>query len=333
MHTCAWERLYGCPVLLSGLASLVLSFHETSVIHHHHKVTLQRLQRLHFATPECVVYFLGGSLPATGILHLRMLSLLGMIARLGPDHILQKHGRHILLHQGRENVSHSWFTQIRTISMKYSLPDPLLVLQTPPSASRWSRLTRAKVTDWWQVHLRGEADLLSSLEYFKPSFMSLSSPHPIWLSAGSPFEVRKAVVTARMLSGRYKTDRLCRHWTTSNPNGLCRLPGCVDSPGDLLHILLHCPALSDARAKAICHWSAFMVPRPWLLPIVANYTLHCDDRLQLQFLLDPSCLPLVIASSQANPEVLNSCLYLARTWNFTIHLARERFVKLLNLKT
>ena len=34
------EKLYGTPVLLSGLPSLVLSDSELSVVHHHHKLTL-----------------------------------------------------------------------------------------------------------------------------------------------------------------------------------------------------------------------------------------------------------------------------------------------------
>ena len=86
------ERLYGCPVLLSGLAALVLSNQEISVLHHHHKTKLQQLQRLHQATPECVIMFLAGSLSLTGILHLRELGLLGMIARLGTANIFHQHG-------------------------------------------------------------------------------------------------------------------------------------------------------------------------------------------------------------------------------------------------
>ena len=74
------EGLYGCPVLLSGLSSLVLSNLEISAIHLPYKTDLQRLQRLHQATPECVVMFLAGSLPATALLHLRILGLLGMMS-------------------------------------------------------------------------------------------------------------------------------------------------------------------------------------------------------------------------------------------------------------
>ena len=86
------EHMYACPILMSGLSDLVLSTTEVASVHHYYKLHLQRLQRLHQATPECVVMFLAGSLPATGILDLRILGHLGMIARLGPGNILHQHG-------------------------------------------------------------------------------------------------------------------------------------------------------------------------------------------------------------------------------------------------
>ena len=325
------EKLYGTPVLLSGLPSLVLSDSELSVVHHHHKLTLQRLQRLHQATPECVVLFLAGSMPATGILHLRMLGLLGMIARLGPENILHKHGRHILLSASEKSPSKSWFLSMRLLSQKYGLPDPLLILQSPPTPSHWKSTCKSKVIDWYEQRLRAEADLLPSLLHFKPAFMSLSAPHPMWTSAGSPYEVSKAVITARMLSGRYRTDRLSRHWNHDNPEGLCRLPGCLDQQGDLHHILLHCPALLSSRMKMIKLWSDFMVSRPSLLPIITKYTLEAPE-LMLQFLLDPSCLPLVISTNITNPGTLQHCLYLSRTWCFSTHVTRSRLLHQLNLK-
>ena len=253
-----------------------------------------------------------------------------MISRLGPDNILNIHGRHVLLNVEKNNISWSWFASTRLLSQQYDLPDPLLVLQSPPTHCYWKRLTKLKILDWWQTKFRGEAEHLDSLEYFKPAFMSLSSPHPIWTTAGSPFEVTKATVSAKMLSGRYRTDRLMRHWSKSNPDGLCRLPGCSGELGTLQHILLSCPALSEARSKCISHWSAFLVPRPWLFPAVTQYTL-VDEHQHLQFLLDPSTLPLVITGSKDNSEIMPGCFYLARTWNFTIHLTRQKLMKLWNI--
>ena len=80
--------------------------------------------------------------------------------------------------------------------------------------------TKIKVLDdcWWTLHiifcnikveLRVKAATLTSAPYFKPLFMSLRQPHSLWSSCGSnPFECHKAVTAARMLSGRYLTDKL-----------------------------------------------------------------------------------------------------------------------------
>ena len=326
------EKLYGTPVLLSGLAALVLGDNETAVVHHHHKLNLQRLQRLCQATPECVVMFLAGSIPASGILHLRIFGLLGMIARLGPKNILHQHGRHILLSAtSNSKIDNSWFLSVRSLCQQYHLQDPLLVLQSPPSPEQWKKLCKSKVIDFWEQKLRAEADLLPSLLFFKANFMSLSNPHPIWLHARSPFEVGKAVVVARMLSGRYKTDRLARHWTHENPDGLCRLPGCLNQEGNLQHILLHCSALHETRAKMISFWGAFLVSKPELFPVIQHYTMR-EDHLLPQFLLDPSCLPLVISHSRIYPDTLQDCLFLSRTWCYAVHLARSKLQHAMNLR-
>ena len=141
------DKLHSTPVLISGLPALVLSDPELAVVQHHHKVTIERLQRLLPSTPECVVYFLGGSLPLSGILHLRMFSLLGMIARLGRDHILNKHGMEILLSSSPECTSKSWFLSLRPLAHKYDLPDPLLILQSPPSHYHWKSLCKSRVIE------------------------------------------------------------------------------------------------------------------------------------------------------------------------------------------
>ena len=85
--------------------------------------------------------------------------------------------------------------------------------------------------------------------------MSLATPHPIWTSAKNPYEIGKAVISARMLSGRYRTDYLSRHWSNRNPSGYCTLPGCVEQIGSLEHLLLYCPALADARCGVINLWA------------------------------------------------------------------------------
>ena len=120
-------------------------------------------------------------------------------------------------------------------------------------------------------------------------------------------------------------------WSTTNPSSFCQLPGCHEGLGTLQHILLEYPCLSNARVKSISHWTAFLVSRPWLFPIITKHTLG-DPKVNFQFLLDPSVLPAVISACQINPEVLRDCLYLARTWNFSMHLARQKIRKYFNIK-
>ena len=57
--------LYGTPVLMSGLASLVLSTKEVASIDKQLKRTVESLLKLPARTPAPVVYFISGTLPGT----------------------------------------------------------------------------------------------------------------------------------------------------------------------------------------------------------------------------------------------------------------------------
>ena len=112
------EKIYGAPVLLSGVAALVLKTPELAALNAHYRKSVRQLLRLPINT----------------------LGLLGMIGRLTLTNILNRIGRHALMTAAN---LHSWFIQVRHISAQYQLPDPLLVLQLPPSggspnSAEWS---------------------------------------------------------------------------------------------------------------------------------------------------------------------------------------------------
>ena len=69
------ERIYSLPVLLSGVPTLNLLESEVDTLSHHYKETVQGLLKLHLATPDPVVYFLGGCLPLRAHLHIRQITL------------------------------------------------------------------------------------------------------------------------------------------------------------------------------------------------------------------------------------------------------------------
>ena len=200
------ESLYALPVLLSGVAPLTLSKAEISVLHSHHKKSLLNLQKLPRNTPESVVMFLAGSLGATAHIHIRQLGLFGMITRL-PENIL--HSIALNKISSEPDSSSSWFVQIRHLCTQYCLPSPLSLLLDPPTKCAFKSLVKSSVTDFWKQKYEDEASPKPSLQFFKPKFMFLNKPHPLWLSSKSnPFETNKSRAVSKLLSGRYPTEAL-----------------------------------------------------------------------------------------------------------------------------
>ena len=326
------ERLFGVPVLLSGLGALVLSKTELASLDLHFKTSLESFQRLYKATPAAVVYFLAGSLPASALYHLRQLSLLGMISRLGPGNILHQYGMQVLA--SPTSYSQSWFLQVKEICQQYSLPDAHSLLSDPPSRYSFKRSARQKVIDFWNAKLRECADptnpaYLPSLSFFRVNFMSLSRPHPIWTSAGSsPYEVKKATVQARMLSGRYRTCWLRRHWS-GDQSGNCNIPGCINVPGTLQHLATgECPGLHNSLVRAVALWKSFLSDNPMLFSVVKHFSLG-DPTSFLSFLLDPTTQPLVISLTQIHGTIISEKLcYMTRTWLFYMHKERLKLLQL-----
>ena len=170
----------------------------------------------------------------------------------------------------------------------------------------------------------------TSLSFFKPSFMSLLTPHPLWTTSSSnPYEINKAVVQARMLSGRYITDQLSRHWT-SNKAGSCLVPGCsTQEVGSLVHLLLHCTALQDPRKKMIQLSLEVAKDTPVLGDLIQDVLYNPDNNQLMQLLLDCSVLPSVITLTQTyGQDLLQPLFYISRNWCYSIHRKRMNLLGL-----
>jgi hypothetical protein len=321
------ERIYATPVLMSGLAALVLSESEISTIDLHFKETCENLQKLLPKTPRSVVYFLGGCLPARAILHLRQLTIFGMVIHLADDP-LNIHARKVL--SEAKPSSRSWFWQVREICLMYNLKHPLQLLEDPPAQPAYKKLIKSHVIDYWEKLLRAEASPMLSLTNFCPKFMSLQRPHPIWTTVGSnPYEVTKAIQQARLLSGRYRTEALASHWS-NNPDGYCLAPDCSNILETVKHILLECPAYSENRKRLKTVWQS---SDDRVIDTLTSEALSGTDEYLLQFILDCSILPNVISSTQKHSSlILDKLFYLTRTWCFSIHRSRMKLLGRWNLQ-
>ena len=303
---------------------------EISSLDIHYKKTIESLQKLYPATPSPVVHFLGGSLPAPALLHLTQFSLLSMISRL-ENSIILKHGLNIL--SSNPPPPKSWFTQVNSLCAQYSLPPALSLLSQPLPKNPFKNKVKKAVFDFWEQKLRKDTSSLSSLKYFKSQFHSLSKPHLIWSSVGTnPYEVNKAVIQARMLSGRYRCEQLRRHW--SNNPGYCELEPCFTQSvgGSLEHMLLdcrHCPALGECRQSFISLCQQKLEHNSYLKNIFVKYLDNNSIENQAQFILDPSVLPDVIRLIQdKNNDAVNLIFYLTRTYCHSVHKTKMKLLGL-----
>ena len=317
------HQLYGTPKLFSGLATLVLSKAEIKIIDSHYQKTIQNLQRLHDKTPRCFVFLLAGCIPGEAVLHQRQLTLFMQICHLPLDP-LHTHARHVLM-CARPSYR-SWFQQIYQLCILYSLDHPLLLLDSPPTKLSFKFLIKQKIIAHWEDKLKDEASRLPSLHYFLASRCTLSYPHSIWRAAShhSSFENRKSSILARMMSGRFKSEYLTRHWS-SNKEGFCQAEMChrAGTRGDLEHLLVHCPGLATVRVKL---WEMFYdhsVQFPAFLDFLLKLEKSPPEYL-MQFLLDPEAFPEVIEMWELfGPLFMEHVYYLTRTYTYCVYREKQ----------
>ena len=316
------EKIFGSPVLFSGLASLILSKPEIDVIAHHVKETVQNLLKLYSNTPDVVTFFVSGTLPGEAILHTRQLTIFGMICRL-PNNILNTIAHKLFLAMGERDTS--WFGQIRSLCHQYALPHPLKLLEQKPEKDVFKSLIKAKVTDFWQMKLRARItdDNLTSLRFFKPEFMSLLRPHPMLSSAGHSYDTNKMVVQLRMLSGRYRVGSLLRHFSPSI-SGCCEL--CGLELEDIEHLLVpRCPALEERRRLLLDYMSSVLSKSETCSSILE--TMKARNQTQwVQFVLDCSAIPEVVKAAQQDDLVYPLIYKATRTWCYSLHRTRLKLL-------
>ena len=148
------EKIFGAPVLFSGAAALILSKSEIDIFAHHVKETVQNLLKLYPRTPDSFIFMMSGTLPGEAQLHFKQLTLFGMICRL-PGNILHTIARETLI--ASRDSDKSWFARIRDLCYTYGLPNPLILLDQPPTKDTFKQLLKTNVADFWQSKFREKA--------------------------------------------------------------------------------------------------------------------------------------------------------------------------------
>ena len=318
------ETIFSTPVLYSGMASLLMSKSEVDILSRHVKVTTENLLKLHPKTPEPVVFFLAGKLPGEALLHLKQLTLFGMICQLRGN-ILNNLAVKLLTNE--KQTSKNWFAEIRSHCFTYNLPHPLLLLRDPPSKERYKKLLRTNITDFWQSKLREQCVTLESksLKYFKPKFMSLSKPHPMYTYALTTYQSNKCIPVARLLSGRFRLGSLLRHFYPDRVSGICEL--CNLELEDTPHLIIpKCPKLAD-RAQLLMKYAQDLLSTCAVAASLFDTIIHGkDEDLKVQFLLDPSVIPQIISAAQNDKYLMERLFKVTTTWVYSLVRTRRKIL-------
>ena len=157
--------------------------------------------------------------------------------------------------------------------------------------------------------------------------MSLSKPHPMYEHAVTSYQVNKCVTVARLLSGRFRTRSLLRHFYPDKVSGLCEL--CFEEYEDIPHIILpKCTILKDKVATLYTFAQDTLSNCKAAAHIFENIVISGkDDNLKVQFLLDPSVIPQVITATQIDKCVLPELFKVTTTWCYSLVRTRRKHLE------
>ena len=92
-----------------------------------------------------------------------------------------------------------------------------------------------------------------------------------------------------------------------------------------LSTYLSCSGLPDERRRLDLFTSDYASDKPVLRKIVNMYLYSEDEEDRMQFVIDCSVLPLVIASYQLHGQIIHQQLFkISRTWCRSLHVARMK---------
>ena len=193
-----------------------------------------------------------------------------------------------------DSNSVTWSAHLRVIFLLYRLPDPLLLLDSPPWPKvRWKQHTTAAVTSHHERSLRLRATNNVKLQYLNVKTLGLSGrPHSVLSWVQTTRDVTLIRPHLRMLAGDYPCYSYLAHDRGVPPH--CRLCTRLAQPQhqppeeDLSHILTRSRATAETRQRLL----------PDLLNLVATYDpdhgllYEPTDNTLTQFILDSTSLNL-----------------------------------------
>ena len=155
---------------------------------------------------------------------------------------------------------------------------------------------------------------------------SLDKPHLLWRTCGAnSYELNKATVQAKLLSGRFRTEKLLSHLAAGNSQ-FCQLHPGTQTVGDLNHFLADCPSLAFRRKLLFEYWDRISSANPVAYNII-QIMKTTNQQIFLQFVLDCSVMPEVILAAQQHGDVIYNILFKAtRTFCYSLYRTKLKLL-------
>ncbi|MEW8546756.1 MAG: reverse transcriptase domain-containing protein, partial [Candidatus Thiodiazotropha sp.] len=236
-------QTYVIPVLVYGLEVVLPRKSLMEKIDRLHKKFLKQILSLPNTVADPAVYILSGAIPVEGVVHKRALTLFGSLCRLDEASIEKQLARRQLAVKGER--SSSWFICIKALLLKYRLPAPCDLLDTPPTKASWKRQVREQVDNYWSDTIKSRAALYPSLRYLHFEGYVPGRKHQSIADANGVKDVPRIHNRIKMVTSSYilQTNRASFNQNQISPT--CLL--CQRDDETMEHFILHCCALETVR--------------------------------------------------------------------------------------
>ena len=313
-------KTYSLPVLCSGLSALPIRPTTMKPLQVFQHKILRGFLKLGPTSPVPGLFFLLGELPIEATLHCNLLALFHSIW-VNPQTKIFEMAAYIM--KMADDLSTTWSYHVRLICLKYSLPDPLRLLEQPPmSKQAWKTLVRNRITVFHEKQQRHLALNNSRLTYFNVQILGLSGlPHPVIRFISETRSAMKMRAHLKLLTGDFLSYERLASDRGGSPH--CRL--CLASVETTQHILLECSATAETRQRLF----------PELLNLIASIQPNSSllnnrtpNSIITQFILDPTAMNLQngYRISNIHPN-LKEVICLSRDWCYAVTRLRHKLLQ------
>ena len=141
--------------------------------------------------------------------------------------------------------SHSWYVSIKDILLKYSLPSPWELSDSPPTKFARKRQVTKSVDTYWSSVIKSRAALYSSLRCLNAETYKPGNCHPIIQKANGVKDVPRIHTKIKVLTSTYILQVNRASFNQNQISPVCLL--CKEDDETTEHFLLQYSSLDSTR--------------------------------------------------------------------------------------